>query len=352
MALLGHAAGVSFGAVGTPVLLKLSLVPLDPRELSGAIALMHAVLAWMLLLWLLRLARETESIQGRVWPMAVGASALFVLPASGIVFLLGPELPTIAGALIGGGALIALQLWRRRTDPASGGQVVSRNLLRAGLPYLIIVGLILATRLPPHIRDALTAVEWRWALWDEYEGAFRPLFHPGTILLLGFLLGGLLQRAPARLMRDAAAAALRRLPLVALALAAMLALSRLMVHSGMIDALAAASASAFGALWPVLVPAVGALGTFVTGSATASNILFTDFQHSTGIALGLSALLVVAGQGFGAAIGNVLCPHNIIAGGATVGLVGREGEVLRRTLVPGVTYALLGGGILFIASFL
>jgi lactate permease len=148
----------------------------------------------------------------------------------------------------------------------------------------------------------------------------------------------------------AAAAALRRLPLVAVALLAMLAVSRLMVHVGMVDALATAAASAFGSVWPLFVPAVGALGTFVTGSATASNILFTQFQQSTAVELGLPVLLVVAGQCFGAAVGNVICPHNVIAGGATVGLVGREGEVLRRTLLPGLSYALLGGGLLLLAS--
>ena len=84
------------------------------------------------------------------------------------------------------------------------------------------------------------------------------------------------------------AAALRRLVPVAVALALMLALSRLMVHSGMIDVLATAAAGA-GGLWPLFAAAVGATGTFVSGSATASNILFTEFQVSTAAALGLPA---------------------------------------------------------------
>ena len=352
MALLGHAAGVSFGAVGTPVVLQLSLVTLDPRSLSGAIALMHAAFAWMLLLWVLRIAREAGGGDARSLAMALGASAAFVAPAAATAFLLGPELPTIAGALFGATAFVLFQLRQRRAGPARSTAGAGRELLRAGTPYLIIVGLILTTRLPPPVREVASAIEWRWTAWGEYEGAFQPLYHPGTILLLGFLLGGLMQRAPALLLRQAAAAALGRLPLVALALVAMLTLSRLMLHSGMVDAMAAASASAFGAVWPLLVPIVGALGTFVTGSATASNILFTDFQASTGAALGLPILLVVAGQCFGAAVGNVLCPHNIIAGAAAVGLVGREGDILRRTLIPGLLYALLGGAALWLMASL
>jgi lactate permease len=94
------------------------------------------------------------------------------------------------------------------------------------------------------------------------------------------------------------------------------------------------------------------LGSFITGSATASNILFTDFQLSAAAALGLPALPMVAAQGVGSAVGNIVAPHNIIAGGATVGLVGREGDILRRTALPCLLYLLAAGGLtlLFAAS--
>jgi lactate permease len=110
----------------------------------------------------------------------------------------------------------------------------------------------------------------------------------------------------------------------------MLALSRVMVRSGMIETLAE-TAALTGPAWPLLAPAVGVLGTFITGSATASNILFTDFQLSAADRLGLDALPMTAAQGVGAALGNIVAPHNIIAGSATVGLVGREGDILRKT---------------------
>lgn len=118
---------------------------------------------------------------------------------------------------------------------------------------------------------------------------------------------------------------------MALALFAMLALSRVMVHAGMIGVLAGAAAATVG-LWPFLAPFVGVLGTFVTGSATASNILLTPIQSSTAAALDLSQVRMAAAQGLGTAIGNIICPHNIIAGAATVGLKGGEGAVLRQTI--------------------
>jgi lactate permease len=90
---------------------------------------------------------------------------------------------------------------------------------------------------------------------------------------------------------------------------------------------------------------VGALGSFVTGSATASNVLFTSLQAQTAQALALPVTAIVAAQGFGAAVGNIVCPHNIVAGAATVGLAGRESEILRRVLLPCTVYLALGGAL-------
>jgi lactate permease len=142
------------------------------------------------------------------------------------------------------------------------------------------------------------------------------------------------------------AAAARRLLPVALALLTMLCLSRLMLHAGMVTALQAAAADGMGHAWPLLAPALGALGSFVTGSATASNVLFASLQVQTAEALGLPAAWIAAGQGVGAAIGNVVCPHNVVAGAAAVGLAGREAEILRRTVLPCLVVLLLVGALL------
>jgi lactate permease len=123
-------------------------------------------------------------------------------------------------------------------------------------------------------------------------------------------------------------AALRRLAPVAVALVVMLGLARVTVHAGMIGILAEAAVGA-GRHWPLLAPLIGVLGTFVTGSATASNILLTPLQSQTATALALPAAPMAAAQGLGAAIGNAVAPHNIIAGTATGGPAGREGPVMR-----------------------
>jgi L-lactate permease len=86
----------------------------------------------------------------------------------------------------------------------------------------------------------------------------------------------------------------------------------------------------------------------VTGSATASNILFTDLQLAAAREAGLATAAALGAQGFGAAAGNMIAPLNLLAGAATVGLVGREDEILRRTLALCLLYALLGGVIVWV----
>ncbi len=343
LALVGHAVGVSFGAVGTPVMAQLAVTELAPRSLAGATALLHAALGWTMALALYRLqVAETPTGAGWSWPLLAAFS--FLLPYVAIAWLVGPELPTLGAALLGGG-FFAWQVRRREKRAVQGEPALpARELVLAGLPYLVLLVLILATRLIGPLKTALSGIEIHWTLFDGgYGGQFAPLYHPGTMLLLGLLTAAIVRRSSFAELAATAGQAAARLPQVALALLAMLTLARLMVHSGMIERLAEAAAGLTGQAWPLLAPATGALGTFVTGSATASNILLTDFQTATAGALGLSSLWLVAAQGFGAAVGNIICPHNIVAGNATVGLTGKEGPVLRRMLGPALLYAGLGG---------
>lgn len=345
-ALLGHAVGVSFGAVGTPVLPQSAATGLSGQEIARATGLFHGLLGWVMLLFTAGVVRRAlpEAAHGRpLWGYVAAAAALFLLPMLAIAWWVGPELPTLGGALLGGVGFVALL--RARGAPATAGDIGGADLARAAAPYLALIVAVLLTRLVGPLREALAGLELGWAWRETFRGSFQPLYHPGTMLLLSFGLGALWQRAPAGEVWAAMTGAARQLGGVALALVAMLGLSRILVHAGMIDALAAAAAQSLGGAWPLAAPFIGVLGTFVTGSATASNILFTDFQQATAQDVGLPVLLVIAAQGFGAAVGNIICPHNIIAGGATVGLSGEIGPVLRRTLGACLLYAALGGAL-------
>ncbi|GAA3853116.1 L-lactate permease [Celeribacter arenosi] len=339
LALLGHAAGVSFGAIGTPTITQVELSGLDAVRLAGTVASLHAALGTMLLVATVRLAGEGP-LTRTDWSWILRAALAFFIPFLLLAWLVGPELPSLGGGLFGAIAVIFIIT---RGKKSTGLDL--RLLLRDLAPYLIILALVLTSRLAAPLKEMLLAPTLGWQWQGQFAGKFQPLYHPGTLLLLGLVAAALLTgRASA--LAPSLGAALRKLGGVALALLAMLALSRVMVHSGMIDRLAEAAAG-LGSVWPLLAPALGVLGTFITGSATASNILFTELQLSTAAALGLGATKMVAAQGFGAAIGNVIAPHNIIAGSATVGLVGREGDILRKTFWIGIGYAFLGGVLIF-----
>ena len=388
IALVGHTVGVSFGAVGTPVLAQVAVTPYSGLELSGATAAYHGLAGWLMplvtMLLVTRALPREQRLGGSAWAWTLLAAVAFLLPYVLIAQFIGPELPTLAGSLIGAAVFIAALLLARRfgvaketgrsakgtgrsakeaarsakeagrsAPPSSGArqqrkrhhaghETRGRGLVRAAAPYLVLVALVLFTRLLPDVRDTLQAVTIAWE-GDPFGADFAPLYHPGTMLLLGFAAGAAWQRAALSDVAAAMRTAASRLVPVTLALVAMLGLARLMVHAGMVDVLASAAAQTAGVAWPLLAPLVGLLGTFVTGSATTSNVLFTDFQVATAERLELPVLALLGAQGFGAAVGNIVCPHNVIAAGATVNLTGREGEVLRRTLGVALAYGLLGG---------
>ncbi len=362
MVLIGHCVGVSFGAVGTPVIAQMSVVDFTGLELSRAISVYSVLIGGVMLVIVAIMAHRAIRAEdpekmpvkhAPFWPLVVAAGVCFLVPMYAIAQTIGPELPTLGGALLGAIAFVGLlTVWRRifKVESTSVRDAIGESeglgvvkILRAASPYLVVIILILATRLLSPLQVFTSGWVWQWEYAARFTGKFEPLYHPGTLLVLGFLVGGFVQKVPMRQVFDAGRAALKQLVPVAVALLAMLAISRLMVHGGLIAVLADTAAGAAGGAWPLFAPAVGTLGGFITGSATASNILFTDFQQAAAARLGFAELPLLGAQGFGAAGGNMVAPHNIIAGCATVGISGEEGKILRLTLSAAVLYVVLGG---------
>ncbi|MGY6552739.1 MAG: L-lactate permease [Erythrobacter sp.] len=346
MALIGHAAGVSFGAVGIAMVPLIAASDAAPSMLAGLIMALHSLLGWGLAALVYRMALPQPN--QAAWFPAGLAAALFLVPALALAVLAGPELPTLGGAGLGMAGFVAYLRWR---GGAAGphrpsAPLMRRQLLDAVFPYALLLALILVTRTAAPLKAVLLNVTLEWRFAEEFGGVMQPLYHPGTMLLAALAITALVQREKARVLAPAVAAAAQRLPMVALALFAALLLARIMVHSSMIGALGQGASALLGAGWPLAAPIVGALGSFVTGSATASNILFAELQVAASRGAGLDPVIALAGQGFGAAIGNILAPQNIVAGAATIGLVGREGAVLRQTLPVCLIYAGLGGLLL------
>ena len=354
--LIGHAVGASFGALGTPVIPMMETTGLEAVVLSRAIGIYQCLVGWLILLVVIYFASKAMKGQASpsrsTWGWALLAAALFLVPFFLVSRYLGPELPNLAGAALGGGVFVLIyRIFNRRPqgtaikveeqDAAEGEPAM--GLARAASAYLILIALVLATRLIPPAQDALSSVVWQTKFFGKFDVRFQPLYQPGTMLFLALFLGAWVQRATLSQLSESFLATLRQVAPVTLALVGMLGLAKIMDHAGMVAHLASAAATSAGAAWPVISPFVGVLGTFITGSATSSNILFTELQEATAATIGLPRDPILGAQGFGAGVGNMIALHNIIAGGATVGLEGQEGQVLRRTLPVCLLYTLLGG---------
>ncbi|GHB46281.1 hypothetical protein GCM10007094_39490 [Pseudovibrio japonicus] len=108
-----------------------------------------------------------------------------------------------------------------------------------------------------------------------------------------------------------------------------------------------------GLAWPFFAPIIGALGAFIAGSNTVSNLMFSAFQFGVAEKLEISTVTILALQSVGAAAGNMIAIHNVVAASATVGLLGKEGALLRKTILPTFYYLLVAGLLgLFVVFFL
>ncbi|MEJ6656112.1 MAG: L-lactate permease, partial [Pseudomonas sp.] len=134
---------------------------------------------------------------------------------------------------------------------------------------------------------------------------------------------------------------------------------RILINSGINDAglpsmpvaLAHFVADSVGGIYPLFAPAIGALGAFLAGSNTVSNMMFSQFQFGVAENLGLSTLMVISAQAVGAAAGNMVAIHNVVAASATVGMLGREGLILRKTIWPTLYYVTLTGILTMIGCY-
>ena len=135
-----------------------------------------------------------------------------------------------------------------------------------------------------------------------------------------------------------------------IAVVGFLVMALVMDYSGQTSVLAQGLATvATNETYGFLSPIIGALGAFMTSSNTASNILFSGLQLETAIALGTSESWILAGQTAGGAIGNAISPANVILGTTAVGIVGREGDVLRK-VIPWVAVVCAIVGIVIVVA--
>jgi lactate permease len=196
-----------------------------------------------------------------------------------------------------------------------------------------------------------TALGW---VTEGGPGRKIPVFaHPGAILLYTCLIAYLVYRSTGTIKAGSLPRILNRVlhsgVNSSLGILAMVGVASIMLHSGMTTLLAEGLSVSFGEkVYPAIAPFIGALGAFITGSNTNSNVLFGALQQNSAALLNLSAPLILAAQTAGGSLGSVLAPAKVIVGCSTVGLSGEEGRVMRKLL----GYGLITIGTVALAAFL
>jgi len=290
---------------------------------------------------------------------------------------LGPEFPTLLGGLIAlATTVIAAKLglfqpketwdfapehtwdsdWLSLFPPDEDkDDVPTISLWAAWTPYVLVGALLVIMRLNPAIWEFVSHAKIKipHLLGTDISTATAPLRLPGTIFLIVSLCCLLLHRMSFRQFGAAISDSSHALVGAAVAIVFAVPMVRIFILSGVNDAglhsmpteLAAAVAELTGRAWPAFSAVLGAIGAFVAGSNTISNMTFSLFQFDVALRIGLSPLWIVALQAVGGAAGNMICVHNVVAASATVGLFGQEGALIRKTLIPTVYYLLAAAAI-------
>ncbi|MQW22347.1 MULTISPECIES: L-lactate permease [unclassified Lactococcus] len=229
----------------------------------------------------------------------------------------------------------------------------SMSLIKAWLPYGIVVVLLLLTRTIPALTSFLN--EYVNLSWNDILGYktinsdWAVLYSPGFVLTLVSILALLIQVKSLKMFIPTAKEAFSNVVTTGITLSVTLIMVQIFSNSGINNG-DLASMPAYIAeflskylsnFWLFIAPFIGELGTFITGSVTVSNLTFGTIQADVAADSNLPTHLILAGQAMGAAAGSMICIFNIVAVSSVVGLFGKEGEILRKTMLPALIYTLL-----------
>ncbi|MDR1366630.1 MAG: L-lactate permease [Puniceicoccales bacterium] len=413
---------VTFGAVGTPIITGFgaSLQALIERAVAQGIfqsdahffkvigqivTLMHIPMIFILPIFTLgfitRFFGPNRSWKEgfAAWKFCIFAAVAFIIPFLLIAWFVGPEIPSMAGGLIGlsiimfgarYGFCIPKETWtfgeisKWEKDWLGNIAFDTKKELRpqmsqfmAWLPYVFIGVILVLTRIDAlPLKDAFNRygiITFNNILGYEgvNENSIKLLYLPGTVpFMLIAILTIFIHCMPLKKVAKAWIETLSKMKTATISLCASVALVKIFQGSGnftnpdliaqlasdgvdprilsMPRAMAEAIAGIMGPIWPMFASYVGGLGAFITGSNTVSNILFAQFQWDVAELQNLSKIVILAAQGAGGAMGHMICIHNIVAVCAVLGLSNREGDILKKTFWPFLLYGLSVGIVAYV----
>ncbi len=358
VSLLANSVATGFGAVGVPVITLASEVgQMDNiQEISANVVLQLAPLMYILPFLILMITdRSAKAIVGNVVLTAiVGTVSLGVQYAA--ARYLGAETPAILGSLA---AIVAIVAYAKITEamggkksgadsPTAKQQFTLGETLRAWSVYgLILVFIILMSPLSGPIGQWMKSVLVTKIHLPIYpEGKFFKfawISNAALMLFLGAFLGGLLQGLSVGQLMGVLSKTFFNLKKTSITIISLISLSSIMTYSGMIVVIAEGLANATGSMYGLFAPLIGAIGTFVTGSDTSSNILFGKLQANVAQNINMPTSWLAAANTAGATGGKIISPQSIAIATASCGTEGSEGKILRSALPYSIGYVLIAG---------
>jgi len=374
VSLIANTAPVAFGGLGIPIVALAAVTGLDQMKLSAMVGRQLPFLSLILPAYLVWVIGGRKGLR-ETWPAALAGGASYALAQFLSSNYWGPYPTGMVSALSSIACLVLLlRFWKpggrknpnpspeaqERTPAVAGGGLVAHphaaeldrqpatQALAAWAPWLILAGVMIAwsyfkvlqiaqRNLPiPYLHNAVYISLYHKLYAAVYQ--FQPLA-AGTAALTATVLTALLFRTRPAVVFRSALQTLKQLRMPALTVGLIVALAYLYNYSGMAYTLGAALAG-LGKIFPLVSPYLGWVACFLSGSDTASNLLFGNLQVAVGRQIGVSPILLAATNSSGGVIGKMISPQNIAVGVTTVGLIGQEGEVLRRTFWHSLLLAL------------
>ena len=353
--LIANTTPTAFGAIGTPVTTLAKLTGLDPTNLSYAVAVQLGVLIVLVPIVLVMITEKSVKAIKGVFFITLISGLSFAIPEVLAARYMGAELPALLGSIVSMGATILVaKIFYKNTAAKDAEKVSFKRGLLAWLPFILVFLIIIVTSpLFPGINSVLSRIQTSVPI---YTGAnakpytFAWIATPGTLIILATFIGGLIQGAKFGEILGVLLKTAKQMSKSALTILSIVALAKVMGYSGMIKSIAVVLVEVTGSFYPLISPIIGALGTFVTGSDTSSNVLFGGLQVEVAKSLDMSPYWLAAANTGGATAGKMISPQSIAVATAATGIQGTEGKILNATLKFCLIYVIVLGLIIYFGA--
>lgn len=355
--LIANTTPTAFGAIGLPVTTLAKVANLNVNQLSYDVTLQLLLLFIIVPIALVMITgKSVKAIKG-VLGITLVSGISFALPQLFAAKYLGAELPAILGSVLCMAATIfTAKVFYQKSKSEEGDKVPIKEAVLAWTPFILVfLFIVLSSSLVPAIYKPLSSIKTSINIYSG-TGAepytFLWLANPGTLIILATFIGGLIQGVKPGEILNVFFKTCKQMSKTAVTILSIVALAKVMSHSGMIKSIAVVLVAITGGYYPLIAPILGALGTFVTGSDTSANVLFGGLQVEVANSLKMSPYWLAAANTVGATAGKMISPQSIAVATAATGLGGAEGKIFNATLKFCIVYVIILGIMVYAGGFL